>query len=369
MVRSGGAMEEREAWLALNMVPHVGPATFAILLERFGTAKRILKASLKALEAVPGVGPTTAKAIRDSRVQETVARERKRMAGRDLRFVTLREGGYPAPLRDIPQPPPVLYHRGSWEDRDRRAVAIVGSRGATPYGRGVADRLAFELARRGLTIVSGLARGIDAAAHRGALRAGGRTIAVLGSGADIIYPAEHRKLGEAIAERGALLSEFPLGTSPLRGNFPQRNRLISGLCLGVVVVEAAVNSGALITADHALEQGKEVFAVPGQVTGRLSQGCHRLIKSGAKLTEGWEDVVEELGAPYAQDVPPMPPLPPVEGEEGRVLQVLGEEPVHIDAIIAGAKLSASTVATSLLSLEMKGWVKQLSGKTFVRVGM
>lgn len=359
-------MEEREAWLALNMVPHVGPATFAVLLEHFGSAKRILKTSLKALEAVPGVGPSTAKAIRAFRAQETVARESKRMAAQGLGFVTLREAGYPAPLQNIPQPPPVLYIRGSWEDRDRRAVAIVGSRGATPYGRGVADRLAFDLAMRGLTIVSGLARGIDAAAHRGALRAGGRTIAVLGSGADIIYPSEHRKLADAITERGAVLSEFPLGTSPFKGNFPQRNRLISGLCLGVVVVEAGVGSGALITVNHALEQGKEVFAVPGRVTGQLSQGCHQLIKLGAKLTEGWEDVVEELGAPYRRDLPPKPSLPPVEREEGRILQVLGEEPIHIDAIIAASKLSAPTVATSLLSLEMKGWVKQLSGKTFVR---
>lgn len=359
-------MEEREAWLALNMVPHVGPATFGILLEHFGTAKRILKAPLKAFEAVPGVGPTTAKAIRGCRAQETVDRERKRMAARGLGFVTLREAGYPAPLRHISQPPPVLYIRGSWEGHDQRAVAVVGSRDATPYGRGVADRLAFDLARRGLTIVSGLARGIDAAAHRGALRAGGRTIAVLGSGADIIYPTEHRKLAEAITERGALLSEFPLGTSPLKGNFPQRNRLISGLSLGVVVVEAAAGSGALITVNHALEQGKEVFAVPGLVTGKLSQGCHRLIKLGAKLTEGWEDVVEELGTPYRHDVPAIPPLPPVEREEGRILQVLGEEPIHIDVIIAASKLSAPAVATSLLSLEMKGWVKQLTGKTFVR---
>ncbi|MGH7480423.1 MAG: DNA-processing protein DprA, partial [Candidatus Methylomirabilales bacterium] len=268
------------------------------------------------------------------------------------------------------QPPPVLYVRGTWEDRDRRAVAIVGSRNATPYGRGVADRLAFDLAVRGLTIVSGLARGIDAAAHRGALRAGGRTIAVLGSGADITYPAEHKKLAEAIAAQGALLSEFPLGTAPLKGNFPQRNRLISGVSLGVIVVEAAVDSGALITANHALEQGREVFAVPGMARGRLSQGSHGLIKAGAKLTEGWEDVVEELRIPTdmpQEAVPPMPPLPALEGEESRVLQVLGEEPVHIDAVITGARLPAPAVAAALLSLEMKGWVKQLTGKTFVRV--
>ena len=179
-------MQEREAWLALNMVPHVGPANFALLLEHIGTAKRVLKAPLKALERIPSIGPATAKAIRSFPAEATVARERKRMAARGLRFLTLRDAGYPAPLREIHQPPPVLYIRGSWEDLDRRAVAIVGSRDATPFGRGVADRLAFDLAARGLTIVSGLARGIDAAAHRGALRVGGRTLAVLGSGADIV---------------------------------------------------------------------------------------------------------------------------------------------------------------------------------------
>ncbi|MFQ5847798.1 MAG: DNA-processing protein DprA [Candidatus Methylomirabilales bacterium] len=363
-------MQEREAWLALNMVPHVGPIIFATLLEHFGTAGRILRASRKALEGVSGIGPATAEAIRSFPAAEAVAREQKRMRSRGLRFLMLRDVEYPAPLREIHQPPPVLYVRGCWEEGDRRAVAIVGSRSATPYGRGVAERLAFDLATRGLTVVSGLARGIDGAAHRGALRAGGRTIAVLGSGPDIVYPSEHRKLADAIAARGALVSEFPLGTGPLKGNFPQRNRLISGLTLGVVVVEATVESGALITANHALEQGREVFAVPGMVRGRLSQGCHRLIKAGAKLTEGWEDVMEELRIEtraLPQAVPPEPPLPPVEGEEGGVLRLLGEEPVHIDAVIAGSGLPAPAVAASLLSLEMKGWVRQLSGKTFVRV--
>jgi len=359
-------MQEREAWLALNMVPHVGPATFALLLERFGSARRVFTAPLKALEAVDGVGPVTAKAIHTFPAEETVARERKRMAARGVRFLTLGDGEYPGPLREIAQAPPVLYIRGTWEDRDRRAVAIVGSRNATPHGRGVADRLACDLAMRGLTIVSGMARGIDAAGHRGALRAGGRTLAVLGSGADIVYPAEHRKLAEAIAERGALLSEFPLGTRPHKGNFPQRNRLISGLSLGVIVVEAALDSGALITANHAVEQGREVFAVPGMVGGRLSQGCHQLIKAGAKLTEGWEDVLEELRVEARVPRAVGPSLPPLEGEEARVFALLAEEPIHIDAIIAGSGLPSPAVAARLLSLEMKGWVKQLSGKTFVR---
>ncbi len=355
----------------LNLIPHVGPATFALLLEHFGTAKRALKASPRELQEVPGVGVAMAEAIHSFPVEEILRRELEAMEEEGAHFLTLKDPKYPAPLRQIPHPPPVLYARGDWRASDQRAVAIVGSRNASPYGLGVAERLASELAQRGITIVSGMARGIDAAAHRGALKAGGRTIAVFGAGLDVIYPKEHRKLAKEISAAGLLLSEFPLGTAPLQGNFPRRNRLISGLSLGVVVAEAALDSGALITAHYALEQGREVFAVPGPISHRLSRGCHRLIKEGAKLTESWEDVLVELGvhSSPAREAPPfVTTLPPLEGEEGRVLQVLGEEPLHIDTIIAGSGLSAGAVAASLLSLEMKGWIKQLSGKAFVRVG-
>jgi DNA processing protein len=364
-------MQEREAWLALNLVPHVGPATFALLLEHFGTAKRALKAPLRELQEISGVGGATAEAIRSFPAEEVLRRELEVMEREGAHFLTLKDPEYPAPLRHIPHPPPVLCARGEWIESDQKAVAIVGSRNASPYGLGVAERLASELAVRGITIVSGMARGIDAAAHRGALKAGGRTIAVFGSGLDVMYPKEHRRLAKEIGGAGALFSEFPFGTQPLQSNFPQRNRLISGLSLGVVVVEAALDSGALITAHYALEQGREVFAVPGPIAHRLSRGCHRLIKEGAKLTESWEDVLEELKVhPLpATEVPSfVTTLPPVEGEEERVLQVLGEEPLHIDTIIAGSGLSAGAVAASLLSLEMKGWIKQLSGKAFVRVG-
>lgn len=364
-------MQEREAWVALNLIPHVGPATFALLLEHFGTAKRALRASPRELQEIPGIGVTTAAAIHSFSGEEVLRRELEALEKEGAHFLTLQDPGYPAPLRQIPHPPPVLYVRGGWREADQRAVAIVGSRNASPYGLGVAERLASELAARGITIVSGMARGIDAAAHRGALQAGGRTLAVFGAGLDVIHPRAHRRLAKEISGAGALFSEFPFGTPPLQGNFPQRNRLISGLSLGVVVVEAALDSGALITAHYALEQGREVFAVPGPITHRLSRGCHRLIKEGAKLTESWEDVLEELGGhPLPARAAPalVPALPPVEGEEERILRVIGEEPLHIDTIIAGSGLPPATVAASLLSLEMKGWIKQLSGKAFVRVG-
>jgi DNA processing protein len=233
----------------------------------------------------------------------------------------------------------------------------------------VARELAAELARRGLCIVSGLARGIDAAAHRGALDVGGRTLAVLGSGLDQIYPAEHKGLAGEVVTHGAMLSEFPLGTPPARLNFPRRNRIISGLSLGVVVAEAGVDSGALITAHHALEQGREVFAVPGRVHARYSEGCNRLIKAGAKLVETWEDVLSEL-VPQVRPARPRqaggPPPPSLIPAEQQVYDILGDGPLHIDALIVRANLPGGRVASALVGLEMKGLVRQLTGKVFER---
>jgi DNA processing protein len=258
---------------------------------------------------------------------------------------------------------------GTLEREDEAAIAIVGARHATAYGETVAHELAGELSRRGLTIVSGLARGIDAAAHRGALEAGGRTLAVLGSGLDQIYPPEHGGLAGEAAAQGALLSEFPLGTPPLRLHFPRRNRIISGLSLGVIVVEAGVGSGALITAHHALEQGREVFAVPGRVHARYSEGCNRLIKAGAKLVETWEDVLSEL-VPHLRRRSPRraasPPPPVLTAAEQQVFDILAGGPLHIDALIVQAGLPGGRVASALVGLEMKGLVRQLSGKVFER---
>jgi DNA processing protein len=276
---------------------------------------------------------------------------------------------YPVRLQEIASAPPVLYVRGTLEREDEAAIAIVGARYATAYGEDIARELAAALASRGLTIVSGLARGIDAAAHRGAIAGGGRTLAVLGSGLDQIYPPEHAGLADEVAAHGAVLSEFPLGTPPLRLHFPRRNRIISGLSLGVIVVEAGVGSGALITAHHALEQGRDVFAVPGRVHARYSEGCNRLIKAGAKLVESWEDVLSELVPQLRQRAPkravrPSPPELPA--AEQQVFDILAEGPCHIDALILRAGLPGGRVASALVGLEMKGLVRQLRGKVFER---
>jgi DNA processing protein len=279
------------------------------------------------------------------------------------------DADYPALLARIPSPPPLLYLRGDLLPEDAVSVAVVGARRATAYGQDMARELATELARRGVTIVSGLARGIDAAAHQGALEAGGRTLAVLGCGLDRIYPPEHRELSERVAEAGALCGEFPVGTPPVRANFPRRNRIISGLSLGVVVVEAGVESGALITADHAVEQGREVFAVPGRVHARYSEGCHRLIKAGAKLVDTWEDVLVELLPQVKRRRAAHPvraPLPPLSAEEEQVVALLLAEGQHIDTLIARSGLPSGRVAGVLVGLEMKGVVRQLGGKMFER---
>ena len=288
------AVTEREARWACGLVPQMGGAGLQGLLATFGSALRSWEASKEALQQAPGIGPATASAMSRFPWVRKLREDQARVEAAGVGVIVWGDAEYPARLQEIASAPPVLYVRGRMEPGDDAAMAIVGSRRATAYGEAVARELAGELARRGITIVSGLARGIDAAAHRGALDAGGWTLAVLGSGLDEIYPPEHRELAAKVTTSGALLSEFPLGTAPLRLHFPRRNRIISGLSLGVVVVEAGVKSGALITAHHALEQGREVFAVPGRVHARYSEGSNRLIKAGAKLVESWEDVLVEL---------------------------------------------------------------------------
>lgn len=363
-------MDERHARIALSLVSQVGGATLQRLLAHFGSASRVLKAGRRELVRVPGVGGAVAEALAAFRAEEALRDELARVEGAGVRLVVWGDAEYPPHLAHIASPPPVLYLKGSLTSGDAAAVAIVGARRGTSYGCGVASRLARELAARGVTIVSGMARGLDAAAHEGALAAGGRTLAVMGCGLARIYPSEHRKLADRIVGSGALLSEFPMAVEPLRGNFPRRNRIISGLALGVVVVEAGADSGALITAQHALDQGREVFAVPGHVTATYSQGCNRLIKAGAKLVEGWEDVLEEIlpqlrGAP-GPPARPVPTLPPLSEVEGRIFDLLAEGPLHIDLIIGRAGLGPGVTASALLSLEMKGGVRPLAGKVFAR---
>ena len=357
----------------LTMVPGVGPHTCGALLERFRTAGRVLDASLADLRDVPGVGPKVAEKIQRARrdLDGPAEIELCRRAGVEL--IARGDPRYPPPLLETPDPPALLYARGTFEPRDQLAIALVGSRRCTSYGMRIAERLASSLARTGFTIVSGLARGIDAAAHRGALKAGGRTIAVLANGLEQVYPPEHAELAGEISRRGVVLSELPMRQGPLAGLFPQRNRIISGLCLGVVVVEAAPRSGSLSTAHHAMEQNREVFAVPGPVDSLASRGCHRLIRDGARLVETVEDILEELG-PLVREVHIAPDETPVRhpaelclsDQERSLLGQLDNHPVGVDELITRTSLTASQVLATLSVLELKRLVRRLPGHQFVR---
>ena len=358
----------------LSLIPGIGPLTCRALLERFETPGQVLDAPVAQLRDVPGVGAKLAERIRGARQVYDVEAEFELCRRHGVTLSPIGEPGYPEPLRDIPDPPALLYRRGHYEPRDQLAIAIVGSRRCTPYGLRTAERLAAALSRTGFTIVSGMARGIDAAAHRGALQAGGRTLAVLANGLARIYPPEHEALAAEIVAAGALFSELPMGQGPLAGLFPQRNRIISGLCLGVVIVEAAPRSGSLSTARHALEQNREVFAVPGPVDSLASRGCHRLIRDGARLVETVDDILEELG-PLSRQVHARPDEPPVRhpselalcDQERALLGHLDDHPLGVDELVSRTRLTASQVMATLSVLELKRLVRRLPGHRFVRV--
>lgn len=359
--------------VCLTMVAGVGPHTSRALLEHFKTAGKALDASISTLKQVAGVGPKLAERINKARQEHDPGLELDLCRRHGVRPVPLGDDAYPPPLRDIHDPPPLLYVKGTYEPADQLAIAIVGSRRSTPYGTRVAERLAASLARVGLTVISGLARGVDAAAHRGALKAGGRTIGVLANGLSEIYPPEHAALADQVAGAGAILSEMSMQQAPLAALFPQRNRIISGLCLGVVVVEATPRSGSLTTAHHAMEQGREVFAVPGPVDSLSSQGCHRLIRDGARLVETVDDILEELGPlvrevrPAADEVPVRHPAELALSERERsLLGEVGDQPVTVDELIARTGLAASQVMATLSVLEMRRLVRRISGQQFVR---
>ena len=365
-------------WLTLYSVPGLGPAAYSSLLSRFRSPKAALRAPFHGLCAVPGIGEETARAILAGSSRSWASDQVARAAEAGVEIITLRESAYPRLLRRIFAPPPVLFVLGDIRVCAAPCVAIVGSRSFTPYGRDCAFRLAGDLSQLGITAVSGMAMGIDAHAHSGALQCGGATAAVLGSGLDRPYPPENLELFRQIARTGAVISEFPLGTTPEAHNFPRRNRIISGLSLGTVVVEAGDRSGALITVRHALEQNREVFAVPGPITSGKSLGTNRLIKEGAKLVETVDDILQELphsvprraatgalaaASQKAKDeaVRSLPDL------DRRVLRSLsGSGPDHIDAVAAGTRLPAAQVLTVLLGLELAGLVEQLPGKRFLR---
>jgi DNA processing protein len=358
----------------LNLVPGIGPRLQQALEAAFGSPSAILNASLSELQQVDGIGPKIAAAIVEHRNPEPALREIERCRAANVRLLRKGTSDYPRMLAQICDPPSVLYCRGTVEPRDEVAVAIVGSRRCSVYGRQQAERFASALARAGATVISGLARGIDAAAHRGALEAGGRTIAVAATGLAQVYPPEHKELAAEIAEHGGVVSESCLDQQPIAGLFPQRNRIISGISLGVIIIEATRTSGALHTARHALEQGREVFALPGRIDSLTSEGCHDLIRDGVPLVRGVDDVLEALG----------PLLSPVERsptetvhsprelslsqQERTILNLVTVEQRLIDEIVRDSGLESSRVLATLTVLEMKRMLRRLPGGYVIRTG-
>jgi len=355
---------ELQAWLRLTLVSGLGGQGLRKLLGEFGLPSQVLRAGRAAL----------ARSVGDALAQRILADEAAAAVDAALAWaeapghslLTLGDGAYPQQLLEIPDPPALLYVIGDAALLARRGLAIVGSRNATPQGVANAERFARAFSDAGLTIASGLALGIDAAAHRGALDGGGSTVAVLGCGVDVVYPQRNAELYRAVAARGALVSELPLGSAPLAANFPRRNRLISGLARGVLVVEAALASGSLITARLAAEQGREVFALPGSIHSPLSKGCHALIKEGAKLVESAQDVLDELRLPGRAPLHPAPPAQPGKGHA--LLAHLGHDPCNVDTLCARSGLTPDTVSAILLELELAGLVAALPGGRYQRIG-
>ncbi len=349
-------MTERslESWIALNLIPGLGPELTRRLLSAFGDPERALSASVASMS--PVVGPAVARAVANGPEPARLAAATAWLEDPANGIVTLADEDYPRLLLETADPPPILYLKGRRELLNAPGLAMVGSRNATPQGVENARRFAQALSECGLAIVSGLAQGIDAAAHRGGLAGQGSTIAVVGTGLDVVYPAGNRALAHEIARNGLLVGEFPLGTPAIAGNFPRRNRLISGLARGVLVVEAALKSGSLITARLALEQGREVFAIPGSIHSPLSKGCHRLIKQGAKLVESAQDVLEELGWAGRPSSPEEP-----ETEQHPLLVHLGFDPIGMDALVDRSGLPPEQVSAALLELELRGVVASLPG--------
>ena len=366
-------MDSREAFIALNLVEGVGPVRARSLLEYFGDAPKILAASKSELLRVRNVGDDVAENISGWEKSIDLAGELKRITDFGCHVLIQSDENYPASLREIYDPPLVLYVKGELTAKDKNAVAMVGSRQTTHYGLETARKLAYQLAYVGVTVVSGGARGIDTAAHQGALSAKGRTIAVLGTGINLIFPTENAELFERIAANGAVITQFPFNRPADKQSFPIRNRIVAGMTLGTVVVEANLSSGALITANFATEYGRQIFAVPGRIDSPRSKGCHELIKKGAKLCEGAEDVLSEFEylfpasnrAPSAGETGVLPALE-LSVNEQAVYGALSEEASTIDEVIRRSGLPSSAVSATLFGLEMKRIVRQLPGKLFVK---
>jgi len=357
------------SWLALKMIPNLGNITYKRLLDRFGDPANVFTATLKDLIEVEGLRAETAKRIVARAWEENPDDELRRLRKSGARLITIFDPSYPKDLREIHDPPPLLYLKGNDIPQGKTMVSVIGSRNPSHYGLKITEEICQGLAMRKIAVVSGMARGIDSAAHWGCLRGRGFTVAVLGSGIDIIYPESNSRLFNYIVEKGSVITEFPLASPPEPRNFPIRNRIISGLSKGVVVVEASKRSGSLITASLALDQGREVFAVPGSIESFKSTGTHLLIKQGAKLVENADDILEELGLnyPYSRQVTTDKKIapPPLEEDEKRIYDILGNYPIHIDQIVRNSEMDAAWVASLLTRLELKGAIRQLPGKMFV----
>ncbi len=362
--------QELKYWLSWNKISDIGPKRFHKLIKYFGSAENAWHAKSKEISKVLSLSNKVSSKISEEKDNINPAKELDLLAWNKVRVLTINDESYPENLKTIHDPPPVLYFKGNIIEKDKNSISIVGSRKATYYGKMVAENLSKDLALAGLTIISGMARGIDTAAHRGALSANGRTIAVLACGINLIYPPENRRLAKEIEESGAVITEFSFSTLPERQNFPRRNRIISGLSLGTVVVEATEKSGALITADFALEQGREVFAVPGNINSSLSNGTHNLIKQGAKLVNNYRDILEEIPGIITQKTNTKginPEQFSLSEEDQIIYKIISNEPIHIDEIIEISKLSVSKVSEILLNLELKDLIKEIEGKKFIKL--
>ncbi len=359
-------MDDKRYWVGFNLIKGIGAVRLQALIQHFGDLEAAWNAAPADL-AEAGLGVKMIERIFQAREKVNLESLWEQITRQGIQILTWEDESYPSRLKEIDQPPPVLYIRGEYLPEDLFAVAVVGTRRVTPYGRQITEDVSAFLSGAGMTVVSGLARGVDAVAHTAALKAGGRTLAVLGSGVDRIYPPEHRALAEQIMERGAIISDYAPGTPPEASNFPPRNRIISGLSLAVVVIEAGETSGALITAEFAAEQGREVFAVPGSILAPQSKGTNKLVQQGAQPLLGPSDLMQALNLTRMGEQKAARKSLPADETEARLLGVLGNEPMHVDEIRHQAELPIEKVSATLALMELKGMVRQVGGMNYVAV--
>ncbi|MGH8047866.1 MAG: DNA-processing protein DprA [Chthoniobacterales bacterium] len=362
-------MTSTEAHIALNMVPKLGPVRLRKLLDVFETPQRVLSATSAELQSVDGIGPEAARSIASWQKIVDLDAELKRIADFGARVLIPTDDEYPEALRTIHDPPVALYVWGQLDARDRHAIGVVGTRKPTHYATECSKKISYQLAYAGLTIFSGLARGIDTAAHQGALAAKGRTVAVLGGGLNHLYPPQNRELAEKIAAgNGAVITEFPMDTQPDKQTFPMRNRIVAGCSFGLLVVEAGLNSGALITANQAADQGRTIYAIPGHIDNPVALGSNKLIQQGAKLIQSAQDILDDLGLLFSEEPQFIGRAAPADlsEDERKILDALGNDETHVDTLTSRSGLPTAKVSSTLLALEMRRLVKQLPGSRFVR---